>query len=443
MSIGGALNTAVSGLKAQSTAISIISDNLANSETIGYKANSTKFSTLVTGNVSSTAYASGGVRATSRAYVGAQGLITTSSNTTDIAIDGGGMFAVTDGVDGEVLYFTRNGQFSEDSEGYLTNGSYVLQGWPLDEDGNIDANNTNSSSSLEPVDLTRFNSSAAATDLVTLTGNLPSTSEVEDDTTSDLEGTYTTSSTLYDSLGGQHDITLTWTKTDENTWTVNFSDPTSASSSSDDTATGTVGGNIPYTVTFDGEGKLASITDSEGTDCTTLDISVTGWTTGAEDSDISFNIGTVGSTDGMTQYSPSDPDAELKVTLDSNESNGLRYGKMNGVEINTDGTVVASYDNGDSVEIYKIPVATFANYDGLELNSNGVYEATIESGSFTLSEAGSGAAGEVKGSSLESSTTDTAEEFSKMIVCQQAYSAASQVVTACNDMFDTLMGAVR
>jgi flagellar hook protein FlgE len=116
---------------------------------------------------------------------------------------------------------------------------------------------------------------------------------------------------------------------------------------------------------------------------------------------------------------------------------------MNGVEILKDGTVVATYDNGDEVAIYKIPVATFPSYNGMSLNSDGFYEQTYGSGNYTLNEAGTSSAGEISGSSLEASTVDTADEFSKMIVSQQAYSAASQMISTCDDMYDDLMSAVR
>lgn len=424
MSIGGALNSAVSGLKAQSTAMAIISDNLSNSETTGYKALSTSFSNLVTQSSLSSSYSSGGVRATPRQSVANQGLIESTSSTTDMAISGNGLFVVTDSVDSNTLYYTRNGSFDLDSEGYLTSNGYYLQGWALDQDGSVVGGNANSSASLTAIDLSAFNSSAAATTTTSIQANLPSTAEDGDTFTSAME--------IYDSLGTAHTVSMTWTKTSTSEWTLDFSDPTL---SSDDTVTsGTISGG-PITVTFS-DGVLASV------DPDPADITISGWTTGASDSTITMDLGTVGATDGLTQYAPTDSD-NIDVQIEDISQDGLKYGTLNGVEVQDDGTVVASYDNGDEVAVYKIPLATFTNYNGLSLNTDGMYQATADSGTYTLTEAGTGSAGTITGSALEASTVDTAEEFSKMIVSQQAYSAASQIITTCGDMFDDLISAVR
>jgi flagellar hook protein FlgE len=425
MSINGALNSAVSGLSAQATAMAVIADNLANSETYGYKAVSTSFSTLVTEQMSGNSYSSGGVRATPRQAVGGQGLIESSNSSTHLALDGNGMFACTDSVNGNVLYFTRNGEFSINQDGYMVNGSYYLQGWELDQNGKVAVSNANSASSLSPINLSAFNSSAAATDEVGIQANLPASATVGD--------TFTTAVEVYDSLGTAHTVSVTWTKTAANEWSAGFSDPTLATDNG--TTTGTISGG-PITITFDGDGLLDSYSPNPAS------IGITGWTTGASDSTIALDLGTSGKTDGLTQYAP-DADDDIQVSVRTISQNGLQYGTMNGVEILKNGTVVAHYDNGDEVAIYKIPVSTFTNYNGLTLNRDGFYEETYGSGNYTLNEAGTGSAGEVSGSSLEASTVDTADEFSKMIVSQQAYSAASQMISTCDDMYDDLMSAVR
>lgn len=426
MSIGGALNSAVSGLKAQSTAMAIISDNLANSETTGYKALSTNFANLVTGSSFGSSYSSGGVRATPRQDVDGQGLIESTSNTTDLAIQGNGLFAVTDSVGSNTLYFTRSGAFEIDDEGYLVSNGYYLQGWTLDKNGDVVGGNANSSSSLSEIDLSAFSSSAAATDAVAIQANLPSTAVVGD--------TFTTAMEVYDSLGTSHTISITWEKTAINEWSASFADPTLATDSSVDSGDVTVpGGPIAFTFV---DGVLDSVSPNPPT------IEISNWSTGASTSTIELDFGTIGATDGLTQYAPTDTD-NIDVTVENISQNGLRYGTLSGVEVEDDGTVVASYDNGDEVAVYRIPLATFPSYNNLTLNSDGVYQQTAGSGNYTLTQAGTGSAGEIVGSALEASTVDTAEEFSKMIVSQQAYSAASQMISTCNDMYDSLMSAVR
>jgi len=105
--------------------------------------------------------------------------------------------------------------------------------------------------------------------------------------------------------------------------------------------------------------------------------------------------------------------------------------------------VNATYSNGQTIPIYKIAVATFADPNGLNAQSDGIYSATATSGGATLQTSGTNGAGTVFGSELESSTTDTSGQFSNMISAQQAYTAASQVITTVNKMFDTLVSSMR
>lgn len=424
MSISGALSSAVSALKAQSQALAIISDNLANSSTTGYKASTSSFSTLVTEQNTGTSYASGGVFASSRQNVGQQGLIESTSIATDLAIDGDGMFVVTYGTDGREYFFTRNGEFSIDSDGYLCNGNYYLQGWPTDSDGNVIGGNTNSTTSLEDIDVNSFAGYASPTTTEKIVANLPADAGTGD--------TFTSSMEVFDSLGVSHTVEIGWEKTASNEWTLTASDPTL---SSDSTVTsGSLSGS-PITITFDTDGAVASISPSPAT------LTITGWTTGASDSAVTLDLGDVGSTNRLTQYASNDDAPSVEVT--SITPDGYEYGTLTGVEIEDDGTVVASYDNGYTRAIYKIPLATFGNVDGLAALSDGVYSQTTASGTYTLQIAGHGTAGVIQGSALETSTVDTSTELTQMIIAQQAYSAASTVVSTARDMFDTLMSSVR
>jgi flagellar hook protein FlgE len=188
-------------------------------------------------------------------------------------------------------------------------------------------------------------------------------------------------------------------------------------------------------VSFNTDGSLASTNPSPAT------LAITGWTTGAADSNITLNLGTVGGTDGLTQYASGLSTPAVNITRI--ESDGLAFGKLSNISVGDSGIVNATYSNGQTIAIYKIPVATFAAADQLEAQSNGLYSATAESGTAALQESGTNGAGTIFGSELESSTTDTNEQFSSMISAQQAYSAASQVITAVNKMFDTLISSMR
>lgn len=422
MSLTGALSSAISSLSAQSQSIAMVSDNLANSSTYGYKTTYASFEALVTGSSNVAGYSSGGVISNSRSQVTQQGLLVSSTTATNLAISGSGFFVVSPSTNSKEVYYTRNGEFSTDSNGYLTNNGYYLMGWRTDADGNVVGGE--STGTLSAIDTNIVASIAGATTSTSIQANLPADAAVGDTFTSDM--------LVYDSLGTSHSVKITWTKTDTNSWSASFGDPTLSSDSSK--TSGTVSSSA-ITITFNSDGTLASTSPSPPT------LSITGWTTNAASSSISLNLGTVGKADGLSQYSTGTSSPTVDVT--SITSDGMAYGTLTGVSIGGDGIVSASYSNGHTIAIYKIPLATFTNPNGLQAMTGGIYAQTSASGGSTLHEAGTGGAGDIKGGALESSTTDSSTEFSTMIAAQQAYSASAQVITAVNKMFDTLLSAVR
>lgn len=421
MSLTGALSSAISALSAQSQSLSMISDNIANTSTTGYKTTSAMFDDLVTASSNATSYASGGVTVSGRANITQQGLLAATSNATDVAIQGSGFFVATSATSGGTVSYTRNGAFTTDNAGYLENNGSYLEGWRTDSDGNVVGNE--SASNLEAINTQVASTSGSATTKTTIAANLPSDAATGD--------TYTSSMTVYDSLGAANSMQVTWTKTGTNTWSASFANPTSTSDTT--TATGTASGTID--ITFNSDGSLASTSPSPAT------VAVTGWTDGAADSTITMNLGTAGGTDGLTQYASGETTPTVNVT--SISSDGLSYGKLSSISIGKNGVVDATYSNGQTIAIYKIAVATFADPTGLSAASDGLYSATVTSGNAALQTSGENGAGTIYGSELESSTTDTSSQFSSMISAQQAYSAASQVISTVNKMYDTLISAMR
>ncbi len=396
----------------------MISDNIANADTTGYKTTSSMFEQLVTASSNATSYTSGGVTVSGRANITQQGLLSATTNATDVAIQGSGFFTVADATSGGATYYTRNGAFTTDNAGYLENGGYYLEGWRTDANGNVAA-----SANLEPINTQVASTSGSATAKTTIAANLPSDAATGD--------TYNSSMTVYDSLGTANSIQITWTKTGSNAWSASFGNPTLSSSSSTTSGTTSSTGN-PVAITFNSDGSLATPT-------TMPSIGVT-WNDGAAASSIALNLGTAGKTDGLTQYASGETTPAVNVT--SISSDGLAYGKLSSIAIGKNGVVNATYSNGQTIAIYKIAVATFADPNGLASHSDGMYSATVSSGNAALQTSGSNGAGTIYGSELESSTTDTSGQFSNMISAQQAYSAASQVITTVNKMFDTLISAV-
>jgi flagellar hook protein FlgE len=423
MSLTGALSSAVSALGAQSQSLAMIADNISNADTTGYKTTSAMFEDLVTASSSLTSYSSGGVSVTGRANITQQGLLAATTNATDVAIKGAGFFVAKDG-SGNTFY-TRNGAFTPDKNGILVNDGFVLQGWRTDDAGNILGAPTDAN--LVPVNTEIASSNASPTTKSSIAANLPADAA--------NGATFTSSMTVFDSLGTPNSVQITWTKTGQNQWTAGFGNPEPASNPTATPANGVSDtGGAPITIKFNSDGSLASASSST--------LSITSWTDGAANSTIALNFGTQNKKDGLTQLASDEATPAIgNVTINSD---GLAFGTLSNISIATDGSgsVDATYSNGQTITLYKLAVATFADPDALGAHSDGMYSSTSASGNPVLQESGTGGAGTVFGSELESSTTDTSGQFSNMISAQQAYSAASQVITTVNKMFDTLMAAV-
>ena len=125
-------------------------------------------------------------------------------------------------------------------------------------------------------------------------------------------------------------------------------------------------------------------------------------------------------------------------TLTAATPNGASVGTLTGVSVDTNGNVTAQYSNGLSSVIFQVPVATFANADGLSAVSGTAYQSSNASGAALLNTAGTGAAGTIKSSELEDSTVDINKEFSSLITTQNAYSAAARIITTADQMLQTL-----
>ena len=418
MSLSGAISAAVTALTAQSSALSIVSNNLANSSTTAYKTSSASFASLLSGGSSSSGVAAGGVAISGVSNVSEQGLLDASTVTTNVAIYGDGFFVANDAADGGGTYYTRNGEFAVDAEGYLVNNGYYLQGWPTDASGNVIGGAT--ASNLESIDVDSVSTIASPTTETSFVANLPAEAA--------LNQTFTSSIEVFDSLGTSANVDVTWEKTADNTWTASFSNATSNGATVGTTSTSAI------TITFNDDGTFASTNPTPAT------LSITGWTTGAADSSISLDFGKSGSASGLSQYATGDE--TLTVDLETTQD-GKEMGSLTSVSIDEDGNVNAIYDNGMERAIFKIPVATFTNPDGLSSQSYGMYTVSNESGAATLRLSGQNGAGTIFGSQLELSAVDTSTEFANMMAAQQAYSGASQVLSAANSMFETLISAVR
>ncbi len=556
MSIYGALFSGVSGLSAQAQAMGMLSDNITNVNTVGYKETTARFSTLVTSSATSAAYAPGGVRSTPQQLIDKQGLLTSSVSPTDLAVNGSGFMVVTDtatpGSDARE-YLTRAGSFTPDVDGYLRNaGGYFLRAYGIDDEGSVDTtlstvnvanfpptlrvtenvgfqanlkasqavsteaaaarsraefDITDTQSSADATDfrltvgavtVTTFDVSAATggTDLATILqaelrtqdgGNTDISVEWEDDilyvydalgrtvsggslrdaTTAEIDSSITyvaqaydasdstmnmasgsvnpdfsRSVEIYDSLGTPRTLTYSFLKSEfANQWHVEvYVEPASLTTGVTDgqVMRGTLAFNTDGTwdlsnSSFD-DGAGTALTDSDG-DFTT-DIPFDTADLGIDAQTVTFDWGTDGTADGMTQY-------DGESTLVSTAVDGAQVGQLAAISIDENGMLTAIFENGITMDKYQIPIGLVPNPNGLGAHSGNVFIQTAQSGDLTKRTPGTNGAGLFAPSSLEASTVDLANEFSKMIMAQRAFSAAAKIITTSDEMLDELLRTKR
>lgn len=429
MSIFGALQSSVSGLAAQSNALGMISDNISNVNTVGYKETRASFETLVTQAATRTSFSPGGVRSRPMQQIDQQGLLQSSDSRTDIAVSGNGFFVVNERANpqiGDDFLFTRAGEFRADQDGNLVNSSgFFLQGWPLDNEGNLPAARE-SIDSLETVNISGLSGLPRATSEIELGANLPSTAADGEQHSMTVQ--------IFDVLGNAHNMTVDYVYNEaDDAWDVTINqpelalDPGTPSGEFDSTAAG-----VPITgqVAFNGDGSLASV------DPALTDFTITDWTTGANDSDIDLDLGDIDGLNGLTSFSSD-------FTVTEINQNGLRFGNFTGVNIDEEGIVTAIFDNGRRRDLFQLPVATFNNPNGLEAVSGNAYLRSDLSGEVLLNQAGVGGAGDIAPGALEGSTVDLANEFTDLITTQRAYSAATRIISTSDEMLQELTQATR
>jgi flagellar hook protein FlgE len=467
MSINSALNAAVSGLVSTSSALSAISQNIANANTVGYKQQTTQFEDLVGASSSAGNYAAGGVQANVQQLVSQNGTPTQTTSGTDLSISGNGMFVVTGTptpTNSDPRSYTEAGSFTVDSNGDLVNAAgYYLQGFPVNADGSVTVNPSDLNT-LQTINVAAIGGTATATTSVTVNQNLNSTQNVNTaaaaaySATSNSMAAYEAGGTgtvpdatitipITNTQGGQETLEVYLEKsTTANTWNAEVVAP---------------GGGIQYgpdstlndnqlatgTLVFNSNGTLdlANSTLFGGSTSPTLDIGASastptgsgyawGTSLGVGAQNVALNLDT--SPGGITQYDS----ATLTQSIDAN---GTAFGNLNTVAIDSNGFVTATYSNGISKQIAQVAIATFANPDGLTQVNGDAYQVSTTSGSFNLKTPGSAGAGTISPDTLESSTVDLSSEFANLITTQQAYSASAKVITTADQMEQALIATIQ
>jgi flagellar hook protein FlgE len=400
-------STALSALSADTTAIDVVGNNLANLNTPGFKSSTVSFHDLVTQSIGaglgSTQVGFGvGVPITLRHF--SQGAIQSTTGPLDAAIQGDGFFVVK--TSGGATEFTRGGNFQVNSDGNLTTATNEeLQGWTTVK-GVL---NTNAPVGPIAVPVGSLAAPRVTTKAsVDLNLNAASTAGPPPDS-------FSTSVEVYDSLGISHIATFTFTKTaNPNEWDYSVGVP-----ASDTTAAPTP---ITGTLTFDGNGKLTS---PAATDPAPV-LAVTGLADGAADMNITWDLFDKGEP-RITQFAQTSATSAIA-------QDGSPAANLVSVGLSDGGQILAKYSNGQQTVVGQLALATIRNPESLIAVGNSNYQLSARTALPAIGLPGTGGRGTVLGGSIESSTVDIAREFTDLIVFQRGYQANAHVVTTVDEL---------
>jgi flagellar hook protein FlgE len=426
MGLSSALFTSVSGLDATGTAIAVIGDNIANVNTTGFKASRPEFADILGQSVAGIGGFSqigAGTTIADVTSVFSQGTFQSTARTTDLAIEGQGLF-VLDGPQGR--YYSRAGVFTFDSNGLLVNPAGLqVQGF------GIDPLTGASTQALGDIQLSSAVSPPRATTQSSLSLNLDANADVIpggfDPADPNTTSNFRTLMTVYDSLGNDRMVTYYFTKTAANTWNwtagVAPADTTDAPASPTDPVVVQGTG----TLTFDSAGVLQAVTGSP------ITFDFAGGAAGGQAIGLDFGpIAGVGTGDATTQF------AGPPVTNSFNQD-GFAAGQLQNILVDREGFVVGQFSNGETLTLAQVALATFANVEGMMKAGNGNLTETRQSGQPSIGAALTGRLGAVRSNSLEQSNVDLAGEFVRLIINQRAFQANARTVSTTNELMANLV----
>lgn len=461
MSVFNAISTAVSGINAQSTAFSNLSNNIANSQTVGYKADSTAFQDFVSGQLINSSRNEGNsdsVAAVTIQHVDKQGTATVSNDSLAMSIDGSGLFNVTKSPSdtsssaslNQTRYYTRNGEFYEDKNGYLVNTSgYYLSGYAMQQVTDPTNNQVISqlSNQLTSVNVSNVEYHPISNPTVSVKGYVGSSTQPD---------TVKQYATIYDSSNDAHVMQLEWSKatpetlTNSNiqTWQLKILPVAKTGSPNLSTDPKAKISNDRYFVKFDrSTGAIQSVSTSNSDTVSDSDnfltktpatiplsYSYTNLNSQPTSMDFSLNLGLKGSTSGATLSSAT---SIVTTTPTTDSKSSSQVGSYTGVEIQSDGTIMAKFSLGDTQAIGQIALTNFASVNNLQEVSGQAYLATPSAGTPHTGLVGENGTGSLTVGYTESSTTDLTSDLSALIIAQQAYTANTKIVTTASELLQT------
>lgn len=416
-----AFSTAISGINAATADLGVISNNIANASTTGFKASRAEFGDVyATSLLGAGSNAVGqGVSLTGVAQEFGQGTITFTNNSLDLAINGNGFFQLS--VEGATEY-TRAGNFQIDSEGFLvSNQNARLQGFQVDSGGDVtgelgDIQIDTSLIDPSPTGNVSFTSNLDSREVSAGTGFATGGSSGAGDydvfavpptSPNPADFNATTSTTIFDSLGNPHVLSLYYVKTTTpNTFEVySLIDGQSQN------------GGAPTTLTFTSNGQFdpASATQIDITGWAPVD--ATGIANGASAQDFAVDLSQT------TQFGNA-------FAVSSVIQDGFAAGQLRGLEIDESGVAFARYTNGESRALGQVALANFSNQNGLQPIGDTNWVETFASGAPNVGEPGTSGLGVVQSAALEDSNVEITQQLVDLIVAQRNFQANAQVIQA-------------
>lgn len=433
MSLLTSLYTGQTGLDSSSTELEIVGDNISNANTVGFKSSRADFADALSQNLIGASPGSNnqlgmGVTVQSVQKIMTEGSLSNTGVSTDLAIDGNGFFVVKGNHSGvNSSFYTRDGQFTIDKSGFFVNQEGLrVQGYTADATGAI--------TSSTPGDLAIGNATSAplATTTVTARANLAADAVTPaaafSATNAAATSNFSTSVTVYDSLGASHQVDVYFRKTGAGTW--DYHALTDGSGVTGGTA-GTPTEIATGTLTFDTQGRLTAQTG-------TSTFNPIGAVTPQA---LTFNFGTPtgsGGTglDGITQFTA--PSATSFLNQD-----GYSSGSLSSVNIDSKGEVVGAFSNGQTRVLGQVELAGFKSPDQLNRTSGNLFTETPASGPPTVGAPGTADRGSIVAGSLEQSNVDLSSEFIRMIAAQRQFQANAKTLTTADSLLQELMNIKR
>ena len=407
---------ALSGLTADSAALDVVGNNMANLNTTGYKDSTVSFYDLLQQSVAGgSTQIGGGVSAPQTERIFTQGSIQTTGGNFDAAINGNGFFVVQNPA-GNTLY-TRAGNFQLDANGDLVTATgQFVQGWSA-QNGVV-----NTSGAIGNITIpSNALQTPSATQNIALSLNLNAAG-----VSGEASGSFSTTVQAVDSLGVSHTLTFNFTEQSPGTWNYEVDIP------GQDLSGGTAG--TPSAVatgqlTFDQNGNLTSPTAPA-----TVAISATGLQDGANDMNINWNLATEDGNGSplVTQYAAAS--AVSAATQD-----GIPASQVTQVSIANGGAITAQFSNGNQVVVGQLALASVSNPDSLIAVGQNNYEVGANTATPVVGVPLTGTLGTVEGGALEDSTVDIATEFTNLIVYQNSYEANSKVISTLDQVTQNLL----